>query len=177
VTQVESIHMALLEKWRGAMNLVGPGPLRPHFVDSRGAVAGLDATGRWADLGSGAGFPGIALAEACPSAQVLLVESRLKRAQFLKRLVIETGLGNVEVFHGRSESLEPGLDGLISRAYRVPEAVLKDAQRLLLPAGRAVLLSGSGLAEMAGWQVLHADRYPVVDGDRVRTVMARCGAG
>src|SRR6188508_238668 len=48
---VEAIHRALLEKWRNAMDLVGPGPLDVHFEDSRAGVEGLGATGRWADLG------------------------------------------------------------------------------------------------------------------------------
>ena len=62
------------------MDLVGPGPLEPHFQDAAGAVAGLEAVGRWVDLGSGAGFPGIALAARHPGAEVWLVESRRKRA-------------------------------------------------------------------------------------------------
>jgi len=176
MTEVEQRHQALLERWRGAMNLVGPGPLQPHFVDSRGAVAGLDCSGRWADLGSGAGFPGIALAEAHPDAAVLLVESKAKRAQFLKRLVVETGLANVEVFHGRSEALSSGFDGLISRAYRPPAQVLDDADRLLGPDGVVVLLTADSLPAVSGWRVTRADRYRVTDGDRVRTVLGRVGA-
>jgi 16S rRNA (guanine527-N7)-methyltransferase len=176
MTEVEQRHRALLERWRGAMNLVGPGPLEPHFVDSRGAVAGLDCGGRWADLGSGAGFPGIALAEAHPGAAVLLVESKAKRVQFLKRLLVETGLANVEVFHGRSEALSPGFDGLISRAYRPPAQVLEDADRLLCPDGVVVLLTADSLPPVSGWQVIRADRYPVTDGDRVRTVLGKAGA-
>ena len=69
----ERVHLELLEKWRAAMNLIVPGPAEHHFMDARGAVAALDARGRWADLGSGAGFPGIALAIHNPEAQVLLV--------------------------------------------------------------------------------------------------------
>jgi len=173
MSAVEASHRALLEKWRGSMSLVGPGDLELHFVDSRGAVAGLKAAGLWADLGSGAGFPGIALAEAHPGATVVLAESREKRAQFLKRVVAETGLDNARVFHGRTEDLEPGFDGLISRAYRPPAEVLKDADRLLLPGGVVVLMTGDDLQPMPGWQAVFADRYPVTDGDRVRTVLRR----
>ena len=175
MTEVEACHKALLEKWRGAMNLVGPGPLEPHFIDSREAVRGLDTQGTWADLGSGAGFPGVALAEAYPELRVLLVESRQKRAVFLKRVLAETGLGNAEVFHGRSEALSPGLDGLISRAYRPPEDVLKDADRLLKPMGCVVLLTSDTLPPMRGWESRETRRYAVPDGDRVRTVLVRAG--
>ncbi len=79
---------------------------------SNPGLPGLAAAGHWADLGSGAGFPGVALAEAYPEASVVLVESREKRAQFLKRLVIEVGLDHLSVYHGRSEDLAPGFDGL-----------------------------------------------------------------
>jgi len=176
MTEVEAKHFGLLERWRGAMNLVGPGPLEPHFIDSRGAVAGLNAQGRWADLGSGAGFPGIALAEAYPGAEVLLVESRQKKAQFLKRLRAELGLPNLEVFHGRTEALQPGFDGVIGRAYRPPADFLRDAQHLLGPGGVAVVLTGEPLPAQADWEVHTSVRYPVPGGDRVRTVLRR-GAG
>jgi 16S rRNA G527 N7-methylase RsmG len=73
-------HRTLLEKWRKAMDLVRPGrPLDPHFDDARQAVtrlpraahpAGQALAGRWADLGSGAGFPGVALAVLHPGAEV-----------------------------------------------------------------------------------------------------------
>ena len=155
------------------MNLVGPGPVDPHFHDAVGAVTGLDAVGRWADLGSGAGFPGIALAARCPSASVLLVESRAKRATFLAQVVREAQLDNATIFHGRVEELTPGFDGIISRAFRPPEAYLKDAERLLAPGGRAVLLSGDPPPNFAGWVVEDMVEYAVGDGTRTRTLLTR----
>jgi len=172
-TEAEKIHMALLERWRGAMNLVGPGPVEPHFVDAAGAVEGLDARGRWADLGSGAGFPGVALASRYPQAFVLLVESRAKRATFLRTVVREAGLSNVEIFHGRTEDVPPGFDGVISRAYRPPELYLGDADRLLSADGVAVLLSGEPPASFHGWIQASTATYPVEDGTRVRTLFQR----
>ena len=163
-------HRRLLDKWRGAMDLVGPGPVEPHFIDAAGAVAELDAQGRWADLGSGAGFPGVALAAACPSAQVELVESREKRAIFLEKVVAEGGLGNARVRRMRSEELESAAyDGVISRAYKPPLEFLTDAARLLKPGGCAVLLLGDRepLAPPPGWSRLSSRRYAVPDGFRV----------
>ena len=172
-TAAEDIHRALLERWRKAMNLVGPGPVDPHFIDAVGAVDGLNASGRWADLGSGAGFPGIALAARHPCASVLLVESRAKRATFLAQVIREAKLDNATVYHGRVEDLTPGFDGIISRAFRPPEAYLRDAERLLTPGGRAVLLSGDPPAHFAGWIVEETVEYAVADGTRTRTSMAR----
>jgi 16S rRNA (guanine527-N7)-methyltransferase len=140
-TQVERTHRALLEGWRGAMNLVGPGSLDVHFEDSTAVARLVRAQGRWADLGSGAGFPGIALAAHSPGAQVSLVESRSKRAAFLHRVVQQARLANATVFHGRVEELEArSWDGLISRAFAAPEAVLEHARRLLIPGGRLCLM-------------------------------------
>ncbi len=172
-TAAEDIHRALLERWRKAMNLVGPGPIDAHFLDAVGAVDGLNATGVWADLGSGAGFPGIALAARHPEASVLLVESRSKRAAFLAQVVREAKLDNATVYHGRVEALSPGFDGIISRAFRPPEAYLQDAERLLSAGGRAVLLSGDPPSHFAGWVVQETIEYAVADGTRTRTSLTR----
>jgi 16S rRNA (guanine527-N7)-methyltransferase len=172
-------HRSLLEKWRKTMDLVGPGPIEPHFVDAVACVQGLAAEGRWADLGSGAGFPGIALAGSSPLAQIELVESREKRAAFLQRVVREAGLGSrTTVRNERSEALPDGVyDGLISRAYKPPLEFLEDAARLLKPGGRVVLLLGDGPSP--AWPPGFAEegrlRYPVVDGHRIRVVLRWMG--
>ena len=172
--RVAAVHAELLARWRVAMDLVGPGPLEPHFQDAAGAVAGLPVSGPWADLGSGAGFPGIALAAAYPDATVLLVESRQKRAVFLDQVVAETGLLNARVLRVRAETLEPGLDGLISRAFLPPAEVLALAGRLLVPEGLAVLLLGDRDPEpFPGWEITEIARYPVSDGFRRRAVLRR----
>lgn len=143
------VHRRLLERWRGAMDLVGPGPVEPHFQDARAAVGWLGPwlpTGGerapvWADLGSGAGFPGIALAAYWPHIRVLLVERRQKRAVFLENVVAEAGLTNAEVRCAGVDDLASGsLDGVISRAFAPPREVLEHAARLLAPGGRLVLL-------------------------------------
>jgi 16S rRNA (guanine527-N7)-methyltransferase len=155
------------------MNLVGPGDVDHHFVDAAGAVSGLKPRGRWIDLGSGAGFPGIALAARYPLVDVLLVESREKRASFLKHVAREAELSNVRIFHGRTETVKDIFDGVISRAYRPPEEYLGDADRLLKQGGVAVLLSGGTPPVFEGWVVDSIDEYPVADGMRTRTVLKR----
>jgi 16S rRNA (guanine527-N7)-methyltransferase len=169
----EATHRALLEKWRAAMDLVGPGPLDVHFDDSRAAVDGLAASGRWADLGSGAGFPGVALATAFPAARVLLVESRDKRAQFLRALVAALALPNLAVHHGRAEELSPGFDGVISRAMAAPAVVLAECARLA-PHGRTVLLLTDRQAvDLTDWNVLEDRTYEITGKPRRRLVLTR----
>lgn len=174
LTDAERTHQLLLEQWRGAMDLIGPGPSAPHFEDAVGAVDGLEAVGDWADLGSGAGFPGIALAARSPGARVQLVESRRKRGVFLDQVLAAAKLSNAVVVRARTESLPDGsFDGVISRAYKPPAAYLVDAARLLRVGGRAVLMLGDqpvpGVG--AGWVVQSSHRYPVTDGWRRRVVL------
>ena len=170
LTPAEATHRRLLARWRKAMDLVGPGPLEPHFIDAIGTVSDLDVQGRWADLGSGAGFPGVSLAARHPEAEILLVESRQKRAVFLNEVVSAAKLANATVLRQRTESLDGGLDGVISRAYKPPLRYLDDAMRLLRPGGQAVLMLGDGaeVALPAGWTTVSRHRYPVPDGWRER---------
>ncbi len=163
LTRAEEAHLALLERWRRAMDLVGPGPLEPHFADAVAAVSWLQPVGRWADLGSGAGFPGVALAARHPDLSVTLVESRQRRAAFLDQVVAATGLAGLEVFHGRAEALDDGsFDGVISRAYRPPLDYLADARRVLVSGGVAVLLlAQQEVPQVPGLEVFHVEHYAV----------------
>lgn len=171
LTAEEETHMALLEKWRKAMDLVGPGPLAPHFEDAAKAVSWIPAQGLWLDLGAGAGFPGIALAARHPQLQVHLVESRQKRAIFLSQVLRAAKLKNAKVLHQRSEDLGAGLaNGVISRAYKPPTEALADAMELLQPLGIAVLLLAKNEAPtLSGMEVFHVERY-TVDGKNRRAV-------
>lgn len=175
LTPAEATHQDLLARWRKAMDLVGPGPLSPHFTDAARAVDALGpVTGRWADLGSGAGFPGVALAARNPGATVLLVESRRKRATFLETVVAQAPLPNTTVACARTEDLPGPFDGLISRAYKAPEGVLQDAARLLAPGGRVALMLGDAdWSPPPGWRVVAAARYPVEDGHRRLVVLVQ----
>lgn len=124
------------------MNLVGKGDLDPHYDDCHSALQGLEPQGLWADLGSGAGFPGIVLVHMFPEIQVHLVESRLKRSVFLQSVLLEAGVTSdrAEVLQQRVETLNAAqYDGLVSRAFATPEQVLNHAERLLAPGGRVLL--------------------------------------
>lgn len=135
-------HQGLLSRWRDATNLVGPGPLGPHYDDAFQALDGLAATGRWADLGTGAGLPGIVFAAMFPDVELDLVDSRQKRCAFVERVIATAPppLPRAKVLCLRVEELSDGVyDGLISRAFAPPPEVLVFAQRLLKPGGRLVL--------------------------------------
>ncbi len=163
LTPAEQVHKEYLERWRKAMDLVGPGPLEPHFQDAAHAVAWLDAAGHWADLGSGAGFPGIALAARHPKATVSLVESRRKRSIFLKELVAACDLDNVSVLHQRVEALAPeSLAGVVARAFQPPADLLKTVHPLLEIGGIAVVLVAREDPPGAeGFEMFHVEHYEV----------------
>ncbi len=171
----ERAHMTLLAKWRKAMDLVGPGPLEPHFEDAALAMAALKPPegsegALWADLGSGAGFPSVALAARHPTLKVQWVESRQRRVAFLKRLIAP--LPNVEILHQRSEGLPDGVyAGLVSRAYKPPAGVFEDARRLLAPGGMVALMRAEQDVDAPeGFEMFHVEHYALSDG-RTRCMM------
>lgn len=76
-----------------------------HFIDSISLVKATDLSGekRILDLGCGAGFPGIPLKIAFPNLKITLLDSLNKRINFLKDVIAELGLEEVEALHGRAE--------------------------------------------------------------------------
>ncbi len=76
-----------------------------HVVDSLTGleVADLQAAGRIADLGAGAGFPGLPLAVALPAARVDLIESVGRKCEFVERAIAAAGIANANVVNARSE--------------------------------------------------------------------------
>lgn len=134
-------HLRLLEVFRHSMNLIGPGPAEAHFEDADRALSDLDAGGRWVDLGSGAGFPGLVLADLYPDLEIDLVDSRRKRCWFLDHVVAEAGgRRGIRVLCQRVEDLDDGgYDGVVARAFAPPDLVLTHARRLLRPGGCVVL--------------------------------------
>jgi 16S rRNA (guanine(527)-N(7))-methyltransferase RsmG len=141
-----STHFSLIERFRNQMNLIGRGDATVHFEDSAKGLSGLSPTGLWADLGSGAGFPGVMFAALYPDVTLELVDSRMKRTIFLDKVVAEGGAENTTVKCCRVETLPADrYDGVMARAFVQPDAVLAHADRLLVSGGIAVLF----LAEFA----------------------------
>jgi 16S rRNA (guanine527-N7)-methyltransferase len=101
-------YITLLLRWNQKISLttvIKPVEiLKFHFGESVYVISALPIEqGRLADVGSGAGFPGLALALALPSLSVSLIESNAKKAAFLSEVVRELGLHRVQVLHDRME--------------------------------------------------------------------------
>src|SRR5262249_31914257 len=96
---------------------------------------------RIADLGSGAGFPGIVLAVALPAAEINLIESQPRRCEFLGRVSALAGIENARVIGARAEEWREGLDAhdaVVARALGPVPVVLEYAAPLLRVGGSLV---------------------------------------
>ena len=118
-----------------------------HVADSLVALelAEVRAARRIADLGSGAGWPGLALAAALVDARVALVESAIRRCRYLSRAVAAGGLTNVEVVHARVEEWQAGLganDLVTARALASLPVLCEYAAPLLVDCGHLVAWKG-----------------------------------
>jgi 16S rRNA (guanine527-N7)-methyltransferase len=114
-----------------------------HVADSLAALAldSLPRAGTIADLGSGAGFPGLALAVALPGAQVALVESQRRKCEFLERALAVASVGNARVVCARAEEWGEGRlhnDVVLARALAEQPVVLEYAAPLLKAGGALV---------------------------------------
>src|SRR5271165_3404532 len=94
-----------------------PGMLRKHVLDSLSVHPYLRGT-RIADVGTGAGFPGLPLAIANPKRRFTLIEATGKKARFVAQAAQRLGLANVDVVNARAESYRPGVrfDRVVARA-------------------------------------------------------------
>jgi 16S rRNA (guanine527-N7)-methyltransferase len=107
-----------------------------HLADSLAALE-IDAIAGatvLADLGAGAGFPGLAIAIALPGAEVSLVESQRRRCEFLERVRVHAGIENARVVRARAEEWSEGLsrnDAVMARALAAQPVVLEYAAPLL----------------------------------------------
>jgi 16S rRNA (guanine527-N7)-methyltransferase len=123
-----------------------------HVADSLVAVdlPAVRAARRIADLGSGAGWPGLALAAALPDSRVALVESAIRHCRYLERAVAAGRLDNAEVVHARAEDWPDGLgaqDLVTARALAALPVLCEYAAPLL--ADRGVLVAWKGGVDAA----------------------------
>jgi|SRR4051794_12691603 len=118
-----------------------------HVADSLSALVlpSVRAARRIADLGSGAGWPGLALAAALPAARVDLVESASRRCRYLARAVEAAGLRNADVVHARAEDWPDGLgrhDLVTARALAALPVLCEYAAPLLVEGGELIAYKG-----------------------------------
>lgn len=159
-------YAALLEKWNAKINLVAPNTVKSlwerHFLDSAQLLRLKPANAKkWADFGSGGGFPALVLAilsaEKFPELQFILVESDQRKAAFLRSVSRETSV-NVEVIANRVEEVPPlGADVISARALAPLTKLLEYADQHLRGGGISILPKGRNHEEelrdaLANWR-------------------------
>jgi 16S rRNA (guanine527-N7)-methyltransferase len=140
-------YLELIAKWNRVYNLTAiretDKALTHHLLDCLVVLSHLTG-GRTADVGSGAGLPGIPLALARPDWRITLIESNHKKSTFLTQAVAELGIANAVVAAARVETVEPagGFDLVISRAFSDLPEYVRLAGRLVAPDGVLAAMKG-----------------------------------
>ena len=157
--------IALLAEENARQNLVAAASLpvvwQRHIVDSAQLLTHVprETSRPWLDLGTGAGFPGLVIAALRPDCEVVMVESRARRVEWLERARIALGLDHARVVGARLELVESRPFSVISARAFAPLVRLLDLSArfstkdtlYLLPKGRS---AQQELLELRGWNHL-----------------------
>ena len=149
----------LIDKWNKAYNLTAirnrDEMLSLHILDSLAILPFIKGQ-KIIDVGTGAGLPGIPLAILMPSVLFTLLDSNSKKTRFVQQAVLELHMENVEIVHGRVESL--GRDGeydvVLSRAFASLKEIMNLTEYLLQPKGVLIAMKGQvpeGELNKIGW--------------------------
>jgi 16S rRNA (guanine527-N7)-methyltransferase len=178
-----TVYRDLLAAWNENMNLVGPATIATfwsrHAWDSAQLKPLAPEARTWADLGTGAGLPGVVLAilaKADATTHVHLVESMAKRCRFLSEVVTRLGLP-ATIHQARAENLDLHVDIVTARACAPLGRLLGFAQPYLRRGAQALFLKGQEVeAELKeasrGWD-FDAEVIPSRSDERGRIVRVR----
>jgi 16S rRNA (guanine527-N7)-methyltransferase len=179
-------YLELLLRWNARVNLTAVRDpetiVMRHFGESLfaarvllGGEGGATEAATLADVGSGAGFPGIPMKLCAPEIELTLIESHNKKAVFLREVVRSLGIEGAQVLAGRAEQWGKSADLVTLRAVEQFERALPVAAKLVAEDGRLGLLVGAGQVptaqEMLGekWKWGEAVGVP---GSEARVVVA-----
>ncbi len=180
-------YLRLLERWNQTYNLTAirqPGEmLTRHLLDSL-AMAGHWPQSEIADMGSGAGLPGLPLAILHPERRVVLIESNGKKARFLREVKRNLGLARVEVVEQRAEAYTPlvPLAAATARAVAPISTLAGWCREWLAAEGCLLAMKGPGYREELadipqGFRLtdVHPLSVPGLEGERVLLALQRTG--
>ena len=160
-------YLALLSKWNRTYNLTAVREegemVSHHLLDSLAVLPHLDDIEALADVGSGAGLPGLVLAIAKPDLKVTSVEAIQKKTAFQQQAKIDLRLDNVSIHSGRVEQYRAHLlfPSVISRAFSSLTEFIRLAGTMVQPGGRLLAMKGQfpkqEIANLpADWKVAEA---------------------
>jgi len=133
------IYKELLIKWNKSFNLTSiknTEVVTHHFLDCLSIIPFIK-TSSLLDVGTGAGLPGIIIAIVKPDIKVSLIDKVGKKIAFIKRVVAELEIKNIDTYHERVELLtsEEKYDGIISRAFSNMDDFIKSTKHLIKSQG------------------------------------------
>ena len=133
------IYKELLMKWNNSFNLTSVKNteiVTHHFLDCLAVIPFIKSS-TLLDVGTGAGLPGIVIAIVNPDIKVSLIDKVGKKITFIKRIIAELEIKNIETYHDRVELLtsEEKYDGIISRAFSNMEVFIKSTKHLIKSQG------------------------------------------
>jgi len=180
-------YVALLERWNRRFNLTAirdrAAMIPGHLLDSLAIAPRLHGR-RIADVGSGAGLPGLVLAMALPGIDVLMLDSNGKKTRFVREALRVLELANAAVVQSRVEDYRPeaGFDTVVCRAFAPLPRIVELAGHLCDPDGIILAQKGRYPADEidavpAGWEIEVAPlSVPGLDKERHAVTLRRRGA-
>ncbi|WP_073708738.1 16S rRNA (guanine(527)-N(7))-methyltransferase RsmG [Boudabousia liubingyangii] len=150
--QIEHFAQMLIDEGE-LRGLIGPRELPRlwgrHLVNSAAIVPFLPSRGTVADVGSGAGFPGIVAAAMRPDLEFHLIEPMERRINWLELVVAELGLDNVQLRHMRAEELHKreSFDVVTARAVAAMDKLARFTAPLIVRGGQLVALKGQSVED------------------------------
>jgi len=176
-----------MQRWGKAYNLTAirdlPQMVTHHLLDSLSVLPHVRGD-RVLDLGAGAGLPGLPLAIVSPARRVWLLEASAKKCRFLRHVIGQLGLTNVQVIQRRAEHYRPeeGFDTVVCRAVASVGQLMEWSAPLCGPGGTLLAMKGQYPAEelaaaagVEGWRVDEVIelRVPGLDAERHLVVCTR----
>jgi 16S rRNA (guanine527-N7)-methyltransferase len=169
-----------LERWSRTYNLTAirkrDDMLTHHLLDSLSVHPDLSGT-TVADVGTGAGFPGLPLAVMNPERRFTLIDSNGKKIRFVQHAARELGLDNVEALHGRVEAVKGrAFDTVVARAFAALPELIVNVTPLCGPRTRVLAMKGKWPREEiaalpAGWRERGSRELAVPGLDESRCVI------
>ena len=173
-----------LDDWNQRMNLTAirdrGQQITKHLLDSL-AVHSYLRGARVADIGTGAGFPGLPLAVALPQHHFTLIDSTAKKLKFVEHVAQTLGLRNVQTVHTRAENYRPKerFDAVVSRAVGPVETFVTWSGHLCVGGGRLLAMKGRYPTDELeripnGWKLAAVHRLNIPGLDEQRHLVELC---
>lgn len=175
--QFRRYYLELVE-WNSKMNLTTVTDWeevqKRHFLDSlalaRAIPSDIIESGRFVDVGAGAGFPGLPVKIAFPNARGVLVEATARKVEFLRSVIANLSLDGLEARHGRAETLarEEDTRGHFDMAFARAVAPMPTLAELTLPFCRVGGLAALHKTSAASAEIESAGEAICIMGGRIR---------